>query len=93
MAGENLSTVTVRLPASNFLPATAQQLLETVEKLYVVLGHRTLINSSLSSFAESQQYQPGEEKLREEFQQKVDFLKLRKLREGIEKRKSSKPFV
>jgi uncharacterized protein DUF4365 len=85
-AGENLSTVTLRVPTTNLLPATGQQLLEAVETLYVVLGHRTLVNSSLSSFAESLRYQPGEEKLREEFQQRGDFLKLRKVRELVEKR-------
>jgi hypothetical protein len=81
--GENQSTVTLRVPATNLLPVTGQALLEAVERLYVVLGHRTLANSSLSSFAESLQYQPGEEKLREEFQQKGDFLKLRRVREFL----------
>jgi hypothetical protein len=85
-AGENSSSVSVRTPTANLLPATAQQLLETVEKVYVVLGHRTLANSSLSSFSDSLRYQPGEEKLREEFQLKGDFLKLRKVHELVVKR-------
>lgn len=80
-AGENLSTATVRVPTSNLLPDTAEKLLETVEKLYVVLGHRTLIDSSISSFADSLKYHPGEEKLREEFQRKSDFLRFRKIQE------------
>jgi hypothetical protein len=80
-SGESLSTITVRVPTSNLLPATAEQFLATVEKLYVLLGHRTLVNSSISSFADSLKYQPGEEKLREEFQSKGDFLRLRKIRE------------
>jgi hypothetical protein len=84
--GENSSTVTIRLPASNLLPDTAEQLIETVEKVYVVLGHRTLINSTMSSFAESLKYQPGEEKLREEFHRKGDVLKLRKIYELFVKR-------
>ena len=88
-SGKNSSTATVRLPTQNLLPATAEQLLETVEKLYVVLGHRTLVNSSISSFADSLRYQPGEEKLREEFQQKGDFLKLRKIHELFVKRQFS----
>jgi len=80
-AGENQSTVTVRVPTSKLLADTAERLLETVEKLYMVLGHRTLIDSSISSFAESLTYHPGEEKLREEFQRKSDFLRFRKIQE------------
>jgi hypothetical protein len=80
-AGENLSSATVRVPTSNLLADTAEKFLETVEKLYVVLGHRTLIDSSISSFAESLKYHPGEEKLREEFQRKSDFLRFRKIQE------------
>lgn len=86
---ESSSTVTVRIPTSKLLPDTADQLLETVEKLYVVLGHRTLIDSSISSFADSLSYHLGEEKLRQEFQQKGDFLKLRKIHELLEKREYS----
>src|ERR1700745_4289852 len=41
-SGENSSTITVRVPTSNLLPVTAEQVLKTVEKLYVVLGQRTL---------------------------------------------------
>lgn len=80
-AGGNLSTVTVRIPTSNLLADTAENLLETVEKLYVVLGHRALIDSSISSFADSLKYYPGEEKLREEFQRKGDFLRFHKIQE------------
>jgi len=84
--GENSSTVTVRVPTSNLLPDTAEQLLEAVEKLYVVLGNRTLVASSMSSFADSLKYQPGEEKLREEFQRKGDFLRFRKIQEFFAKK-------
>lgn len=86
---ENSSTVTIRIPTSNVLPATAEELLSAVEKLYIVLGHRTLANSPISSFAEALNYQSGEEKLREEFQKKADFLKLRKIRDLLEKREYS----
>ena len=51
--GENVSTVTVRVPTSNALPTTAAKLLETLELTYVVLGHRTLVASTMSSFANS----------------------------------------
>src|SRR5216684_6843531 len=84
--GENSSTVTVRVPTSNLLPDTAEQLLESVEKLYVVLGQRTLVGSSMSSFADSLKYQPGEEKLREEFHRKGDFLRFRRIQELFVKR-------
>jgi hypothetical protein len=84
--GENSSTVTVRVPTSNLLPDTAEQLLEAVEKLYVVLGNRTLVASSMSSFADSLKHQPGEEKLREEFQRKGDFLRFRKIQEFFAKK-------
>jgi hypothetical protein len=40
-----------------------------------------LVNSSTSSFADSLKYQPGEDKLREEFQRKNDILKLRRVQE------------
>jgi len=86
-AGENTSTVTVRVPTSNVLPGTADQFLKTVEMLYVVLGHRTLASSTMSSFADSLKYQPGEEKLREEFHRRTDFLRFRKLQEFIVQRK------
>jgi uncharacterized protein DUF4365 len=81
--GSNSATVTVRIPTSNAIPDTAATLLETVEKLYIVLGNRTLVNSSTSTFAESLKYQPGEEKLRQEFQRKNDILKLRKVQEFL----------
>lgn len=79
--GNNSSTVTVRVPSSNSVPDTARALLEVVNTLSLVLANRTLVNSSLSSFAESLKYQPGEHKLREEFQLKNDELKLRKIQE------------
>lgn len=85
-AGENLATVTLRIPTSNLLPDTAGRLMEMVERLYVVLGHRTLVNSSISSFADSLKYQPGEEKLREEFQRRSDFLRFRKIQELFTKK-------
>ncbi len=79
--GNNSSRVTIRIPTSNAIPDTAGKLLETVERLYIVLGNRTLVAASASSFAESLQYQPGEGKLREEFQRKNDILKLRRVQE------------
>jgi hypothetical protein len=84
--GENASTVTVRVPTSNPLPASADQLLNTLELLYVVLGHRTLAASTIASFANSLKYQPGQEKLREEFYRKTDFLRFEKIQELIEQR-------
>jgi len=75
------STVTVRVPTSNSVPETARGLLEVVNTITVVLANRTLVNSSLSSFAESLRYQPGESTLREGFQLKSDVLMLRKIHE------------
>jgi hypothetical protein len=80
-SGETSSTITVRIPTSNPLPVTAEQVLETVEKLYVVLGQRTLASSSIASFAESLKYQPGEQKLRDEINRKSNLLRLRRIRE------------
>jgi hypothetical protein len=79
--GENTSTITVRVPTSNLLPVTAQQVLKTVEQLYVVLGQRTLARSSMASFADSLKYQPGEQKLRDEINRKSNLLRLRRIRE------------
>jgi hypothetical protein len=87
--GSAPSTITVRIPTSNSMPDTAAQFLESVEKLYVVLANRTLGNSSISSFAESLKYQPGEDKLRKEFQSKNDVLKLRKINELLVARQYS----
>jgi hypothetical protein len=78
---KNTSGISVRVPTSNLLPDTADKLLDTVEKLYVVLGHRTLVRSSISSFADSLTYQPGEERLRENIHRKSDLLRLRRIRE------------
>jgi hypothetical protein len=78
---ENSSTITVRVPTSNRLPITAEQVLKTVDELYVVLGQRTLASSSIASFADSLKYQPGEQKLREEINRKSNLLKLRRIRE------------
>lgn len=80
-SGENSSTITVRVPTLNLLPLTAEQLLDTVEKLYVVLGQRTLANSSIASFTESLRYQPGEQKLRDDIYRKSNLLRLRRIRE------------
>jgi hypothetical protein len=85
-AGENTSTVTVRVPTSNNLPTTADKLLETLELLYVVLGHRTLVGSTMSSFANSLKYQPGQEKVREKFYRKANFLRFEKIQEFFEQR-------
>jgi hypothetical protein len=48
-SAENASTVTIRVPTSNLLPLTAPEFLKTLEKLYVVLGQRTLAGSSMAS--------------------------------------------
>ena len=78
---QNKMSVTVRVPTSNHLPDTVEQLVSTVEKLYVVLGQRTLASSSLASFADSLKYQPGEQKLRDEIYRKSNLLRLRRIRE------------
>jgi len=80
-SGENSSTITVRVPTSNLLPVTADQVLKTVEKLYVVLGQRTLASASAASFADSLKYQPGEQKLRDDINRKSNLLRLRRIRE------------
>jgi hypothetical protein len=85
-AGENVSTVTIRVPTSNALPATAAALLETLEMMYVVLGHRTLVASTMSSFANSLKYQPGQGKVREEFYRRANFLRFEKIQGFIEQR-------
>ncbi len=83
MSGIPASTITVRIPISNSIPDTAAALLQASEKISIVLANRSLAGSSLSSFAESLKYQPGEDKLREEFQHKNDLLKLRKIHEFL----------
>src|SRR5258708_26689100 len=71
------STVTVRVQTSNVLPRSAEQLLKTVEKLYVVLGHRTLGTASISSFADSLTFQAGEGQLRGGVRPKAEFFRFR----------------
>jgi hypothetical protein len=79
--GSASTSITVRIPTSNTLPARAQSLMQAVERLYLVLANRTLANAPISSFAESLKYQPGESKLRQEYQLKNDVLKLRRVAE------------
>lgn len=77
------ASVTFRIPTSNNLPETAAILLRTVEKSYVALAGRTLSKSTLSTFAETLRYQPGEEALLQEFQAKTNILKLRKVHDFL----------
>jgi hypothetical protein len=85
-SGANSSTVSVRVPTSNSIPESAENLLRAIEQVYVVLGSRTLQNSSASSFAESLTYQPDEAKFRIGLQEKTDILKLRTIHELLEQR-------
>lgn len=84
--GENTAGVTVRVPTSNLLPVTAERMLKALDNLYVVLGHRTLSTSSIASFADSLKYQPGEQKLRDEFIRKSNVLRLRRIGELFEQK-------
>ena len=78
---EARSAVTVRVPTRNLLPDTADALLQAIEKAYIVLANRTLADSSIERFVDSLQHQPGEEKLRQEFQLRNDTLRLRHVAE------------
>jgi hypothetical protein len=68
------SAVIVRVPTANQLPGTEGFLLQAIEQIYIVLANRTLAASSVGHFAEALRYQPGEQRLREEFQRKTTPL-------------------
>ena len=72
---------TFRLPTRHRLPDTAAQLLTAIENIHLVLGTRKLTSASTESFAENLRHLPDQEKLYRAFQDKNDFLKLRKVGE------------
>jgi len=68
--------ITLRILTERQLPTTAGELLRTLKRLYLLLGARQLVDSSVSEFAESLSYHRDAKRLREEFQLKHDTLKL-----------------
>jgi hypothetical protein len=74
-------TVTVRVPTSQELPATAPLLLESLDKLYLMLSTRQLTSASLGHFADTLKHLDGQDQLLRDFQEKADVLKLHRVRD------------
>jgi hypothetical protein len=77
---ENRS-VTVRIPTSQVLPATAPALLNSLDTLYMLLATRQLSSGSMADFAETLKHLGGQDVLFQDFQQKANTLKLLKIRD------------
>lgn len=74
-------SITVRVPTSHHLPATAPELLTILNEIYLALANRELTSASARSFAESLKHMPDQAALRRSFQEKNDTLKLQKIAE------------
>jgi len=74
-----IKSITIRIPASQELPASAPELLLALDKAYLTLANREMISASTSSFAESLRHFPDQLELANAFQQKNDVLRLRRI--------------
>lgn len=72
-------SVTVRIPTAHDLPATAPELLNTLNKVYLLLGSRELSSAPTVAFAESLKRFPDQEALRRGLQEKNDAVKLQRI--------------
>lgn len=79
LSNTKAKSITVRIPICQELPATAPDMLATLDKIYLVLGSRELTVASAQSFAESLQHLPDQAALHLAFQEKNDTLKLQKI--------------
>jgi hypothetical protein len=77
---ENKS-VTVRLPASQILPATTPALLSSLDSLYMLLATRQLASGSMADFGETLKHFSGQDALLRDFQEKANTLKLQRIRD------------
>jgi hypothetical protein len=87
LGGTDAKSVTVRIPSSQLLPATAPNLLATLDRIYLTLANRELTSSSIRSFAASLRHLPDQAALHQAFQEKNDTLKLRKIHELSQQRR------
>lgn len=80
-------SVTMRIPTSQHLPATAPELLTILDRIYLALANRELTSASTRSFAESLKHMPDQAALHQAFQRKNDMLKVRRIHELYQQRK------
>jgi len=78
--GTDSKSTTVRIPANQRLPETAPALLDTLERIHLLLANRELTSASVRSFAESLDHMPDQATLYRAFQEKPDTLKLHNIR-------------
>jgi hypothetical protein len=71
--------ITVRIPTRQQLPETAPELLENLNRIYLLLASRELTSASNRNFAESIKDLPDQAALHRAFQEKNDTLKLQKI--------------
>ncbi|QHN04776.1 DUF4365 domain-containing protein [Granulicella sp. WH15] len=74
-------SMTVRVPTSQALPATAPALLSSLDTLYMLLATRQLVSGSMADFAKTLKHLGGQDVLFQEFQEKANTLKLLKIRD------------
>jgi len=80
-------SVTLRIPTSQNLPATAPGLLSSLNKIYLTRAVRELASAPIQSFAESLTHLPDQQDLYRSFQEKNDALKLQKAADLFRQRK------
>ena len=87
LSNSDSESITVRIPTSHDLPETAPALMISLDRLYLFLASRELASSPTHSFAATLSHFPNQDKLRIQFQEKNDALKLQKIRELYADRK------
>jgi len=81
LADAKQKSITVKVPTSQALPATAPELLTVLNNIYLALANRELTSASTQSFAESLKHMPEQAALHRSFHEKNDALKLHNIRE------------
>jgi hypothetical protein len=79
VADTDQQSVTIRVPTNQELPATAPLLLESLNKLHMLLATRQLATASLGHFADTLKHFTGQDQLLHDFQEKADVGKLHKV--------------
>ena len=74
-------SATVRIPTSQGLPGSAPQLLTVLDRAYLALSNRELTSSTRNLFAESLQHIPDQQSSYRAFQEKLDTVRLYRIRD------------
>jgi hypothetical protein len=79
LAKTGATFVTVRIPTDQYLPATAPELVASLDNIYLLLGAREITTASTRSFAQSLAHLPDQEASYRAFLEKAATLKLQKI--------------